>query len=98
MSDRAEEICLVCGGVGRTAQGPWPLPFSMPFCDLCYELEGIAYDLWRSKNWQSAAAKFSCPIPLLDNFGCWPEDIKSWSLDKVKEYLLEKVPSLPRDK
>jgi hypothetical protein len=75
--------CEGCGEPGRNTQGPWPLPVSMTFCDLCYEMEGIAYNVWRELN--PKIGKYAGSLPLLKITGI-PDNPTSLSLDELKEF------------
>ena len=80
-----EPKCRCCGGPGILAQGPWPVPFSECYCDICYELEAIAFQVWLELNPEPEQWP---PIPFMES----KEDMPlSKSLEEIKAFFRNKL-------
>ena len=81
--------CIVCGEPGELAQAPYPLPYSECYCNICYELESIAYSVWR--NMYPEIHKFNAPVPIMESQEDIPPDCLSLTLEQVKDFFRSKL-------
>ena len=83
-SEHVTTICRICGAPGILAQGPWPVPISDAFCDTCFELERIAWWVWRRLN--PGKAKIEAPIPFMKSKDDYPPDVFNKSVLEIETY------------
>ena len=81
--------CVVCGDAGQLAQAPYPLPFSECYCDTCYELEWIAYCVWREMF--PNEPKFKAPVPIIKSLDDIPPYCLWLKLEEVQEFYRNKL-------
>ena len=76
--------CRICGQPGILAQGPWPVPISDAFCLTCFELERIAWWVWRRLN--PGKAKIEAPIPFMKSMDDYPPDVFNISIQEIEDH------------
>lgn len=81
--------CHICGEEGKLSQAPYPIPISNCYCNICYELEGIAYDVWATLYPQES--KYNAPVPIMKTIEDKPPDCLSLTLEEVKEFFVKKL-------
>lgn len=85
--------CSCCGSSGRLTQGPWPIPVSWVYCSTCYELEGIAYSVWRRLN--PDKLKTEAPIPFMKSLEDYPPDVLCMSYKEIEEHFRQVLDRRP---
>jgi len=87
--EKGDGPCACCGEPGKLTQGPWPLPKSECYCNDCFDLEGIAFNVWRELN--PTIHKSAAPIPFLKSKADWPPNAYAMTGEEVKTWFKEKM-------
>ena len=80
--------CICCGKPGEVAQCPWRFAYSTCHCSLCWELESIAYGVFRDMF--PSIMKQSCPLPFLKGVEDIPSEWEEMSLEDVQDFFKKK--------
>lgn len=87
--DKGKNRCVVCKKPGEVTQAPYPLPISECYCDICYELEHIAYWVWREMF--PNEPKWNAPVPIIKSLDDIPSYCLFLSLKEVQEFYKDKL-------
>jgi hypothetical protein len=81
--------CSICGENGKFSQSPYPVPFSDVYCDTCYELEEIAFNVWCDLFPETSL--MNMPIPFTRTKQDLPPNYLEMTLEQVQEFYRRKL-------